>query len=92
MIATFILGAGIGLGIGWWLNQRWNAAELRLTTEQRLRLTDLLAETSALHARYRAMIEEQRRPASRVETAAISPAINTSKNVPAQTNFTSPQV
>jgi hypothetical protein len=90
MIAIFVLGSAIGLGAGWWLSQKWYAAELRLAVEQRLRLTDLLAEATALNARYRAMLEEPK-PTSQVESPVpISPATSTTKNLNVKTSFNSP--
>lgn len=90
MIAMFVLGAALGLGVGWWISQRWYAAELRLVTEQSLRLTDLLAEASALNARYSATLEELKPSAA--APASISPMTNTRKNVNVETSVTSTQV
>jgi hypothetical protein len=82
MIPAFLVGTGMGLGVGWWLSHKWYSAELQLVTEQRLRLTDLLAESSALNARCRALLEERIPAASPVQTPAlISPLASTAKNV-----------
>lgn len=81
MIPAFLVGMAMGLGLGWWLSHKWYAAELRLVTEQRLWLTALLAESSALNARCRAMLEERTPAASPLETPAlISMPTNTAKN------------
>lgn len=85
MIAGLILGAVIGLCVGWWVARRWYAAQLRLATEQCSRLQKLQAETSSLSARYQAMLEEQKTLASSVETSIpCSPVTNTTRNVKAE--------
>lgn len=82
MIPAFLVGTAMGLGVGWWLSHNCYAAELRLVTEQRLRLTDLLADSSALNARCRAMLEERIPAASPVQTPAlISPLASPATNV-----------